>query len=92
MSPKEIFVYTKKCISFHACVFSILFQKQFVVIGNQFRGSTRMQSLLEMFGLQERMVSKIDDVKELKLIDYHVISERLAFLKSKSMSFLEKSL
>lgn len=78
--------------SFHASVFSILFQKQFVVIGNQFRGSTRMQSLLEMFGLQERMVSSIHDVKNLNMIDYHVISERLAFLKSKSLSFLEKSL
>lgn len=74
--------------SFHACVFSILFQKQFVAIGNQFRGSTRMQSLLEMFGLQERMVNTIDDIKSMKVIDYEQVSKTLCSLKQKSVAFL----
>lgn len=37
--------------SFHACVFSILFGKPFVVIKNKERGTTRLDSLLEMFHL-----------------------------------------
>lgn len=78
--------------SFHACVFSILFQKQFVVIGNQFRGSTRMQSLLEMFGVQERMVNTIDDIHNMKLIDYEQVSETLHSLGQKSLTFLSHSL
>lgn len=41
--------------SFHACVFSILFKKPFVV-GNKERGNAQFESLLEMFGLQKRMV------------------------------------
>lgn len=78
--------------SFHACVFSILFQKQFVVIGNQFRGSTRMQSLLEMFGLSARLVGNIEEAKLLDDIDYNAISERLSFMREKSYSFLYNSL
>lgn len=42
--------------SFHACVFSILFNKPFVVVGNASRGNTRFDSLLEMFELQNRKV------------------------------------
>lgn len=78
--------------SFHACVFSILFQKQFVVIGNQFRGSTRMQSLLEMFGLSSRLVDNIEEAQRLDEIDYNAISERLSLMREKSTSFLYNSL
>lgn len=42
--------------SFHACVFSILFNKPFIVFGNVNRGMSRFQSLLEMFGLTDRMI------------------------------------
>lgn len=65
--------------SFHACVFSILFGKPFLVIGNQNRGMARFYSLLEMFGLEDRLVddgfngpmpsSSIDKAQE-KLISF----------------------
>lgn len=42
--------------SFHACVFSILFNKPFIVIGNEGRGIARFESLLKTFGLEERLV------------------------------------
>lgn len=42
--------------SFHACVFSILFNRPFVVVGNASRGNTRFDSLLEMFELQGRKI------------------------------------
>lgn len=42
--------------SFHACVFSILFHKPFVVIGNKSRGLVRFYSLLNLFGLQHHLV------------------------------------
>jgi len=44
--------------SFHACVFSILFNKPFLVIGNEGRGMARFQSLLKIFGLENRLVTK----------------------------------
>ena len=42
--------------SFHACVFSIIFGKPFVVIGNKERGMARFESLLKMFGLEDCMI------------------------------------
>lgn len=43
--------------SFHGAVFSIIFNKPFWVIANAKRGNARFESLLEMFGLEDRMVS-----------------------------------
>ena len=45
--------------SFHACVFSIIFEKPFIVIGNKKRGMARFESLLKMFGLEDRLFSNI---------------------------------
>ena len=42
--------------SFHACVFSIIFKKPFVALGNPQRGNTRFDSLLETFGLRGRLI------------------------------------
>jgi hypothetical protein len=46
--------------SFHGCVLAILLHKRFVVVGNSSRGLTRMQSLVDMFGLDQRLVHGID--------------------------------
>lgn len=43
--------------SFHACVFSILFGKPFVVFGNAVRGMSRYESLLGELGLADRLVT-----------------------------------
>lgn len=42
--------------SFHACVFSIIFNKDFAVIGNKSRGLSRFLSLLKMYGLEKRLI------------------------------------
>jgi hypothetical protein len=46
--------------SFHGCVLAILMHKRFVVVGNSNRGLARMQSLVDMFGLDQRLVHGID--------------------------------
>ena len=46
--------------SFHGCVLAILFHKPFIAMGNGQRGMARMRSLLEMFGLDQRLVHGID--------------------------------
>lgn len=43
--------------SFHACVFSIIFGKPFVVIDNKQRGSARLQSLMSLFQLDDHLLS-----------------------------------
>ena len=43
--------------SFHAMVFSIIFQKPFIVIGNLERGLSRFESLLSLIGLKDRLIT-----------------------------------
>lgn len=63
--------------SFHACVFSILFHKPFVVVGNKERGLARVKSLLKMFGLEERWNSDIPTISFSKTIDWKDVDECL---------------
>lgn len=42
--------------SFHACVFSIIFKKEFIVYANEERGLARFKHLLELFGLDDRYI------------------------------------
>lgn len=78
--------------SFHACVFAILFEKQFVVIGNKKRGMSRFISLLTQFGLENRLIAENSNVSAVDYIDFTLLRNRLAELKEKAMSFLYKSL
>lgn len=78
--------------SFHACVFSILFKKQFVVVGNKERGMARFESLLNMFGLENRLVDETVDVNSLQSIDYDKVYDLYRKLKEKSLMFLLDSL
>ncbi|MFL1404394.1 polysaccharide pyruvyl transferase family protein [Marinobacter sp. M1N3S26] len=48
--------------SFHGTVFSILFNKPFIAVGNRTRGLSRFQSLLTRFGLLDRLVEHADDI------------------------------
>lgn len=48
--------------SFHACVFSIIFGKPFVVYGNKTRGMARFESLLNMFGLSKNLIYSSKDL------------------------------
>ena len=83
--------------SFHACIFSILFKKTFVVIGNTSRGMTRFESLLQMFGLEQRLVSSYEAYKKkedvlLRPIDYAPISRILAEKRDVAINFLQATL
>ena len=77
--------------SFHGCVFSIIFQKNFVVLKNEGRGLTRFNSLLGIFSLEDRLVSlgNYDDIIE-KVINYKDIDKRLSSYRVCSMDYLKK--
>lgn len=79
--------------SFHACVFSILFHKQFVVIGNKERGMARINSLLSLFGLEDRLINEKNiSITTIGMIDYEEIDKRLECLRERSFNFLYSSL
>lgn len=79
--------------SFHGCVFSIIFEKQFVAIGNKKRGLGRFNSLLKMFSLNNRLILSPDEYKEnLTLIDYTQLQEKLYILQNLSILYLTKNI
>ena len=81
------------CDSFHGAVFSIIFNKKFVVLGNEKRGMARFYSLLKMYGLEERLItdwSNFDIVT--KSIDWDSVNRIRAERKNFSMEFLLNSL
>lgn len=78
--------------SFHACVFSIMFKKQFLVVANKDRGIARINSLLGYFGLENRVLSNASIMKNLKVIDYDVVYKKLDAMREKSIEFLNSAL
>lgn len=78
--------------SFHGTVFAIIFNKPFVVIGNKSRGISRIQSLLEMFNLQDRFVE--GNIAQMRLfdIDWEKVNGIRQKMKDESLQYLIKAL
>jgi len=80
--------------SFHGCVFSIIFNKPFIAIGNQERGLTRFYSLLEKFQLSDRLILSEADLNDdliNKPIDWNTVNSILEENKKISLQFLKKN-
>jgi hypothetical protein len=81
--------------SFHGCVFSIIFNKSFVVIGNEERGMARVHSLLSLTSLEERLINSYDDLLKMNWninITWEKINKRLAEKRKESIAFLMNNL
>lgn len=80
--------------SFHGCVFSIIFNKPFWVIGNKSRGNARFDTLLKLYDLENRKVdiSNIDNVDFTAPIDWDAVNLIKREWKDKSMNFLKRNL
>lgn len=68
--------------SFHGCVFSILFQKQFTICANNSGGNGRLKSLFTMLEIDTNQSP----------VDYNAVSARLENLRSYSYDFINKAL
>lgn len=82
--------------SFHCVCLAIIFQKEFLCIGNKERGLARLHSLLNILGIEERLIedeldfSKVYDL--LPAIDYESVNRQLESLKGNSKDFLMRAL
>jgi exopolysaccharide biosynthesis predicted pyruvyltransferase EpsI len=80
--------------SFHGTVFSILFNKPFIVIENKKRGQARFSSLLKTFNLENRLVtlSCNENTNEIILnkIDWNNINGIISCKRKDSILFLNK--
>lgn len=81
--------------SFHGTVFSILFNKPFLVFSNNRRGNARFLSILEKFCLLDRMIFDYDDF-DYSIIDKHIDWNRVNRIlyeeRKKSKKFLHNYL
>lgn len=77
--------------SFHGTVFSIIFNKPFVVLRNDRRGNARLDSLLRLFNLENRILSSTKDVASCvyRQIDWDNVSEILNNWKNSSLEKLK---
>lgn len=81
--------------SFHGTVFSIIFNKPFIAIGNKNRGLARFTSLLQVFGLEDRLVTSAEEVTEdliRKPIDWVSVNAKIKSEQKRSFDYLKKYL
>lgn len=76
--------------SFHGTAFSIIFGKNFFVIGNKRRGNSRFESLLGLFDLQDRIIE--DSEFSNCQIDWNHVNRRLSEERRRSESWLKVTL
>lgn len=77
--------------SFHGTVFSIIFNCEFYVYGNEDRGNARFDSLLNVFGLQSRKVTSILS-NALEPIEWVEINKKRTSEIKKSLLWLKQNL
>ena len=77
--------------SFHGCVFSIIFNKPFIVYANRDRGVNRFTSLLDKLGIQNKMVfsAKEFSIKQIfDTIDWDNVNNTIGVMRSISINRL----
>ena len=72
--------------SFHGTAFSINFNKDFYVYANAHRGNSRFESLLRIFGLEERMIESLPENEE--AINWSEVNQKLEAERDNSMRWL----
>lgn len=80
--------------SFHGTAFSINFNKQFSMelLPESSGVNSRLEDILELFGLQDRKITSCDPDVINSEIDYKVVNEKLKIERNKSISVLEDAL
>lgn len=82
--------------SFHGCVFAIIFNKPFVCLGNEQRGSARFKSLLGTFGLTGRLLTNPSPEEMQRVlstpIDWLRVNEIRAAERARAIAFLVDNL
>ncbi|WP_339629568.1 polysaccharide pyruvyl transferase family protein [uncultured Maribacter sp.] len=81
--------------SFHGTLFSIIFNKKFISIGNKRRGLSRFTSILKQLGLENRLLLDVSDFSPELLnedIDWDSVNIKLEVERKESIEFLKNNL
>ncbi len=75
--------------SFHATMFSILFNKQFATLLPEIQTNARIEDILNSVGLSDRIVRDIQSIKDIEnKIDYTEVNKKLESFKENSKNKL----
>lgn len=78
--------------SFHGTCFSIIFNKNFIVIPADLSKFNRIENILKTLGLEDRIFRSYDEIlndnRWMTPIDYTIVNKRLDQLRSQSKDFL----
>lgn len=81
--------------SFHGSVFSIIYHKQFIAFNRYNSGSnsrnSRLDTLFHNIGLSRRFEKDLVDEID-RQVDWDIVDQKLAILRSKSSEFIEEAL
>lgn len=72
--------------SFHGCVFSIIFNKHFIIHANDSGGNGRLTSLFSQLGIIEKLMNP--DAR----VEYQVVNSKIVNLQTDSKTFINKVL
>lgn len=76
--------------SFHACVFSIIFNKPFIIIANKHRGVARIESLLNSFSLNARLQPCSCNLNILdQIIDWELVNRELKEKRKDCLNYFD---
>ena len=82
--------------SFHGLAFSLIYRRQFIIIANGTKVSTRITSILAKLGLSDRYFTNVEDAKASNIwesiIDYSIIDKKLSEMRKNSITYLHDSL
>lgn len=79
--------------SFHATVFSIIFNKKFIDILPLNKTGTRIESILNLFEIENRILKDYNDFYSIeKEINYNNVNEKLEEEKNKSLKLLKDAI
>lgn len=79
--------------SFHGMVLSIVFNKEFFVIGNSKRGTDRFHTVLKYLGLMDRLLDEnnieVKNTSTINKIDYKKVNTLIDHARESSLDFLK---
>lgn len=81
--------------SFHGICFSLNFEREFYISmlkDSKIVTNSRLQGILDQFGLKKRGIDEIEDLKELDKIDYEKVNELKAKRREHSLKYLKEAL
>ena len=81
--------------SFHGSCFAMILNKPFICVRNKGRGNTRLNSIIELFGIGNNIVDSVNDIYEREIIfdmNYKEINEKIEKERQHSLAILENVL